>query len=151
MDKFSDRVKGLRLKMNLSQKELADRAGLSTRTIQYYELNERMPKNIEILNTLADILHTTPEYLVGKKGVFVAEAYDKGGAQSARDINELVTEVTGVFAGGELDDAALDGVMRALTEAYWIAKDNNKKYGNKKGRKKKRRPAEPDDRFDDAE
>ena len=36
------------------------------------------------------------------------------------------------FAGGKLSDDALDGAMRALNEAYWIAKDKNKKYGRKK-------------------
>lgn len=37
-----------------------------------------------------------------------------------------------MFAGGKLSDDALDGAMRALNEAYWIAKDKNKKYGRKK-------------------
>ena len=37
-----------------------------------------------------------------------------------------------VLETGKLSDDALDGAMRALNEAYWIAKDKNKKYGRKK-------------------
>ncbi len=38
-----------------------------------------------------------------------------------------------MFAGGTLSDDAMDGAMRALSEAYWIAKEKNKKYGRRKG------------------
>ena len=62
------------------------------------------------------------------------EACDCG--KAARDIDELVSEVTGMFAGGRLSDEALDGAMKALNEAYWIAKEKNKKYSPKKYRKR---------------
>jgi hypothetical protein len=44
----------------------------------------------------------------------------------------MVSDVTAAFAGGRLDDEALDGAMQALTKAYWIAKEKNKKYTPKK-------------------
>ena len=44
-------------------------------------------------------------------------------------------EVSGMFAGGSLSEDALDGAMQALTRAYWIAKEKNKKYTPKKYRK----------------
>ncbi len=41
-----------------------------------------------------------------------------------------------MFAGGSLSEGdALDGAMQALTRAYWIAKDKNKKYTPRKYRK----------------
>ena len=46
-----------------------------------------------------------------------------------------MSEVTGMFAGGKLSEDALDGAMQALTRAYWIAKEKNKKYTPKKYRK----------------
>ena len=52
-----------------------------------------------------------------------------------QDIDELVGEVTGMFAGGHLDDESLDGAMKALNDAYWIAKEKNKKYTPKKYRR----------------
>ena len=61
---------------------------------------------------------------------------EKGGAKAAKDIEELVSEVTGMFAGGELSEDAIEGAYKALTDAYWIAKENNKKYAPKTRRKK---------------
>ena len=60
------------------------------------------------------------------------EAHQKGGAKAARDIDELVGEVTGLFAGGQLSEDALEGAMRALNDAYWKAKEKNRKYTPKK-------------------
>ena len=74
------------------------------------------------------------EKLLDTGETLVVAAHERGGAKAARDIDELVGEVTGMFAGGSLSDDALDGAMRALNEAYWIAKDKNKKYGRKKER-----------------
>ena len=62
------------------------------------------------------------------------EAHQKGGAKAARDIDELVGEVTGLFAGGQLSEDALEGAMRALNDAYWMAKEKNKKFTPKKYR-----------------
>ena len=43
--------------------------------------------------------------------------------------------MTGMFAGGRLSEEALEGAMKALNDAYWIAKEKNKKYTPKKHRK----------------
>ena len=65
----------------------------------------------------------------------VFEAYEKGGARSARDVDQIVSEVAALFAGGELSDEQKEGVMAALNRAYWDAKETNKKYTPKKYRK----------------
>ena len=66
--------------------------------------------------------------------MYTLTAQEKGGASAARDIEELVSEVTGLFAGGQLSEDALEGAMRALNDAYWQAKEKNKKYTPKKYR-----------------
>lgn len=43
--------------------------------------------------------------------------------------------MTGMFAGGSLSEEAIEGAMKALNDAYWIAKEKNKKYTPKKYRK----------------
>ena len=88
------------------------------------------------IQKIADALNTTTEYLLGSSGTYVVEAHEKGGAKAAKDIEELVSEVTGMFAGGELSEDAIEGAYKALTDAYWIAKENNKKYAPKTRRKK---------------
>ena len=132
---FKDRLKEKRLEAGLSQAELAKRAGVTSRTIQNYELGQRKPANMVVIQKIADALGTTTEYLLGSSGSYVVEAREKGGAKAAHDIDELVSEVTGMFAGGKLSEEALEGAMKALNDAYWIAKEKNKKYAPKKYRK----------------
>jgi transcriptional regulator with XRE-family HTH domain len=131
---FKDRLKEKRTEAQLTQVELAEKAGVTARTIQNYELGNRKPSNMEIIQRIADALHTTTEYLLGSSGAYVIDAHEKGGAKAARDIEELVGEVTGLFAGGELSEESLEGAMKALNDAYWIAKEKNKKYTPKKYR-----------------
>ena len=132
---LKDRLKEKRAEAGLTQAELAQKAGVTTRTIQNYEMGERVPSNLGIAQKLADALGTTVEYLLGSGGKLIVEAHEKGGAKAARDVEELVSEVQGLFAGGRLDDEAMDGVMQALLDAYWLAKKENRKYTPKKHRK----------------
>ena len=129
---FKERLKQKRVEAGMTQVQLAQSAGVTARTIQNYELGTRKPSNLEVVQKIADVLHTTTEYLLGSSGTYVVEAHEKGGAQSARDIEQLVSEVTGLFAGGELSEESLEGAMKALNDAYWIAKEKNRKYAAKK-------------------
>ena len=129
---FAENLKEKRAQSGLTQAELAMKAGVTARTIQNYELGTRKPGNMVIVQRMAGALGTTTERLLSSGERLVVAAHERGGARAAKDINELVSEVTGMFAGGKLSDDALDGAMRALNEAYWIAKDKNKKYGRKK-------------------
>ena len=132
---FKDKLKEKRLEANLTQVQLAEKVSVTPRTIQHYELGTRKPTKLDIVEKLAKALNTTPEYLLGQNGLLVVAAHEQGGSKAARDIDELVSEETGMFAGGRLSDEALDGAMKALNDAYWIAKEKNKKYTPKKYRK----------------
>ena len=132
---FKERLRELRLRSGLTQAELAKKIEVSERTIQNYEMGKRRPQNFEIVSKMAEALGTTSESLLGATGGYVVEAAEKGGSQAAKDIDQLVNEVTGLFAGGELSEDALEGAMKALNDAYWLAKEKNKKYTPKKYRK----------------
>lgn len=128
---FKERLKEKRKEAGLSQTELAARVGVTSRTIQNYELGTRKPQNVEVVQKLADVLHTTTDYLLGNADRQILAAYVRGGSKAARDVEELVSEISGLFAGGELDEEEKDAVMAALTRAYWDAKEDNKKYAPK--------------------
>ena len=132
---FKEKLKEKRVEANLTQVQLAEKISVTARTIQNYELGTRKPTKYAIVEQLAAALGTTAEYLFGQSGMLVLDAQEKGGSKAAKDIDELVGEVTGMFAGGHLDDESLDGAMKALNDAYWIAKEKNKKYTPKKYRK----------------
>lgn len=129
---FQDRLREKRLAKNLTQVQLAEAVSVTPRTIQHYESGTRRPTKMVIIEKLAAVLDTTPEDLLGNQGLLVVAAHEQGGPRAAMDIEELVSEVTGLFAGGRLSDEALDGAMKALNDAYWIAKEKNKKYAPKR-------------------
>ena len=132
---FGDKIKELRTSAGMSQQELANKAGLSLRSIQNYESNQRYPKDVAILNKLCKALNTTIEELMKEEDNFIQEASEKYGTRGKKDAQKLVDELGGLFAGGELNEEDKDKVFRAITEMYWRDKDNNKKYTPKKYRK----------------
>ena len=132
---FGDRIKELRNLADMSQQELANRTGLSLRSIQNYESNQRYPKDVAILNKLCTALGTTIEELMKEEDQFILEAASKFGSRGKSDAEKLIEEVGGLFAGGELNEEDKDKVFRAITEMYWKAKDKNKKYTPKKYKK----------------
>lgn len=60
-----ERLRKLRLKRNLSQKELADYLNLSPSLVSGYETGERVP-SLEKLLALADFYQCSTDYLLGK-------------------------------------------------------------------------------------
>lgn len=128
---FKERLKGKRVEAGLTQAELAEKVSVTARTIQNYEMGTRRP-NSKVVADLANALGTTVDYLLTSADVYAIAAKEKGGSRAARDIDELVGEVTGLFAGGQLSEDALEGAMRALNDAYWLAKEKNKKFTPKK-------------------
>ena len=60
---FKERLKEKRAEANLTQVELAEKAGVTARTIQNYELGNRKPSNMTTVQKIADALNTTTEYL----------------------------------------------------------------------------------------
>lgn len=58
------KLKNLRLQSGLTQKQLAERMGVTTSVISYYELDERCPSP-EVLIRLANIFHVSTDYLLG--------------------------------------------------------------------------------------
>ena len=58
---FKERLKEKRAEANLTQVELAEKAGVTARTIQNYELGNRKPSNMTTVQKIADALNTMDE------------------------------------------------------------------------------------------
>lgn len=132
---FGEKLRTLRLKKGLTQQQLAKEAGLGLNTISNYEKGKTYPKNREVYATLANILGVTANELHNETDDFIAAAEEKYGYRGKKQAKELADELTGLFAGGELADEDLEEMMRGIQEAYWIAKEKNKKFTPKKYRK----------------
>ena len=132
---FGEKLRAERKKSGLTQAELAQKAGLGLKTITNYENGTTYPRKREIYSVLGEILGVDADYLRNENDEFIEAAEKQFGYRGKKQAMELVEEMGGLFAGGELSDDDLDGVMKALQDYYWKAKEDNKKYTPKKYRK----------------
>lgn len=127
---FSERLKSLREERGLTQVQLGNLSGISTRMIQKYESGSR--PQVDSAQKLAEALKISVSELLGESGTLVAEAGEKYGTRGAKQAEQLMSEVIGLFAGGEMAEEDMDVMMKAISDAYWIAKEKNRKYTPKR-------------------
>ncbi|MGF7057763.1 helix-turn-helix domain-containing protein [Brassicibacter mesophilus] len=68
MVSIGDRISSLRKELNLNQKELADKVGLTEASLSRYENNLREPK-AEIIARIAKVLGCSTDYLLGQTDI----------------------------------------------------------------------------------
>lgn len=61
---FGTALKELRTRSGMSQKQLAEKLGITKSVISYYEQSERTPSP-EMLAKIAGVFHVTTDYLLG--------------------------------------------------------------------------------------
>lgn len=133
--KFNERLKKFREDKGLTQVQLSELSGISSRMIQKYESGKSRPR-FDAAEKLAGALNVQVIDLLGRNEILVAQAAEKYGTRGAKQAQQLTEEVTGLFAGGDIAEEDLDVMMKAIQDAYWIAKEKNKKYIPKKYRSK---------------
>jgi len=105
---FGDKVKNARLALNLSQTELAERIGITERSIYSYEQAGIIPRTT-VLKKLADSLGVTVAYLMDKKEtdkqknideeLFLANARNEYGYKGAREAQAIIEQASALFCG----------------------------------------------------
>ncbi|MBR2562009.1 MAG: helix-turn-helix transcriptional regulator [Eubacterium sp.] len=125
---FGEKLRILRKKNHLSQIDLAKRLGVSLRTLSGWENDGRHPKQAEQYDKIAAIFDYDVELLRDDSDLFITKAGEVYGSRARKQAEKIVNDLTGMFAGGVLSEADQDAVMRALQDAYWEAKEANRKY-----------------------
>lgn len=145
---FGEKLKSVRLTLNLSQSELAEKTGISERSLCTYEQTGILPRSNN-LRKLADALNVSVSYLLDdeetdpKKNIdhdiFIANSKNRYGYKGAREATELLSRASALFAGGELDDEAKELFFQSLMEVYLDSKQEarNKFSPKKRARKHK--------------
>ena len=128
---FSEKVKNARIVMNLSKTELAEKVGVSERSLYTYEETGTRPRKA-VLHRLAEALNVTVAYLMDDEEtdrhknidaeLFLANAKNQYGARGAREAQAVLDRATALFAGGELEEEAKDIFMQSLQEVYLESK-----------------------------
>ncbi len=141
MKAFADKVKDARTSLGLSQPQLAEMIGVSTRTILSYEKGEKKPR-AATLAKLAKALRVSIRFLSDdecenpaedlEKDNYLEEARELYGARGARDVDRLLEDNAALFAGGELSQEQKDAFFEAVMKAYITCKEEARsKFGRK--------------------
>lgn len=114
--RFGEKVRDLRKKHSLTQDELAKCLGVSKRTVIGWERDGRYPRNVEILEKMADIFHVPLTYIQPDQSLFIERAAATYGKKGKIEAQHLAFELTELFASGELTAQDMDGIMYQMTK-----------------------------------
>jgi transcriptional regulator with XRE-family HTH domain len=135
---FGEKFKAERERMGLKQQEIADKLGINRRMITRYENGLSFPRSRDAYKKIADLFGVEVNYLLTEDEQFVVDAGAQYGSRGRKQAQELIADMSGLFAGGTLSPQDEDAVMKALQEIYWQAKERNtEKYTPKKYKEKK--------------
>jgi transcriptional regulator with XRE-family HTH domain len=128
---FGEKLINARITLNLSQTELAEKVGVSERSIYSYEQTGTLPRTA-VLKRLADALNVSVSYLMDEEEtdklknmsdeLFIANARNEYGYKGAREAQAVLSRASALFAGGELDDEAKEVFFQSLMEVYLESK-----------------------------
>ena len=141
MKTFPEKVKEARVSLGISQPQLGKKIGLSVRSVIAYEKGEKKPRPASMLK-LAKALGVSVRFLSDdecedpmadiEKDDYIAEARERYGAAGAKNMDELLSANTALFAGGELSQEQKDAFFEAVMKAYITCKEEaRRKFGKK--------------------
>ena len=141
MKTFSDKVKEARVSLGISQPQLGKKIGLSVRSVIAYDKGEKKPRPASMLK-LAKALGVSVKFLSDdecenpmadiEKDDYIAEARERYGVAGAKNMDELLSANTALFAGGELSQEQKDAFFEAVMKAYITCKEEaRRKFGKK--------------------
>lgn len=143
---FGDRIKAARQAAEMTQEALAERIGVSRRTIVLYETNRRKPKNAGTIIDLAKALDVSTDYfmtddelkLIQEQDAFLEQAGEQYGNRGKAQARLILDQTSALFAGGGLSEEDKEAFFKTMTEIYFDAKEKAKKYAPNKYRKDKK-------------
>lgn len=128
---FGQKVRQARRELHLSQSELAEKTGISQRSLYAYEQMDVLPRSGNI-QKLANALNVSVSYLLNEsqtnqrngleQDLFLANVKDEYGYKGVREASEILSRASALFAGGELDEESKDIFFRSLMEVYLESK-----------------------------
>lgn len=142
MKTFGEKIREARYTAGMTQLQLSEAVGVSTRSIKGYEDNTKHPR-VGTIYLLAKALGISVKYLTDDncqnplediaKDEYVIETQKQYGTKSANELRAMMDECAALFAGGELPEEEMDAYFQAMAEAYGYCKAKAKeKYGRKK-------------------
>ena len=113
-------IKELRALRGLSQKELADKLGISAQNLNNYESGQRNPGN-KILPALADALGVTASYLRGDAPKLAVYDWETGCTLALPIVSEPVIYEYGIFYLVDHPDVGIIAVIQSEGVQFTLA------------------------------
>ena len=126
---LGNRLRALREKRKLTQKELAEKLNIPNQNISNYERDFRQP-DYETLQMLADFFGVTTDYLLGRSGKLpqLTKKDEKDIAKKMESIlEEMDSDTALAFDGEPMDEETKELVRAAIESNLRLAKQIAKK------------------------
>ena len=145
MKSIGEKIRTRRIEMQLTQTELAQKAGLTTRTVSKYETGAANPRGLN-LHRLSEVLGLSEAYLTNpeiedpsyglEEAPYVSEVRSVYGRKAGADMQQLLEGVQAMFAGGSTPQEDKDLFFQAVMQAYMeTKKDAQERFTPKKYKK----------------
>ena len=142
---FSKRLAELRHDHGMTQRELADKIGVSRGTIGMYEISKRDP-DTDTLVKIARVFNVTTDYLLGNtdlvkesvsnKDFYISEDYAEKYNVTKKDLTEyknFIKYAGTLFMNDQVAEEDKEALFKDISNMFWESKEiNKKKYGRKK-------------------
>ena len=129
---FGKKIRELRTEKGLSQKELADKLGVTFRTVRGWETEGRYPKKRELYDKIAEVLECKRAFLLNEEDEFYAEVTEKYGSRGLKQAQAILDQATALFAGGELSEQDQLAFVHEIQALYLDSKERAKRFTPKK-------------------
>lgn len=93
---LGERIKSARRECGMTQKDLADKTGMTYQQISQYERNERQPK-VETLVRISNALNKSLESFVNYEEMFAANAIQKSHVVVPNEMLDDILDIMDVF------------------------------------------------------
>lgn len=93
---LGERIKSARRECGMTQKDLADKTGMTYQQISQYERNERQPK-VETLIRISNALNKSLESFVNYEEMFAANAIQKSHVVVPNEMLDDILDIMDVF------------------------------------------------------
>ena len=130
---LGQKIKKARLNLNLSQKELSEKTGISERSLYSYEQLNIMPRSGN-LKKIASVLNVSINYLLSDD--FSNDNIND--PENDDELNKLLNKTSDLFLNDELDDIVKDMFFQSIMEIYLSSKKQENKSVNLRVKRNKK-------------
>ncbi len=129
---IGDKILYLRQKLDMKQKELADKVGITEATLSRYENGKRNPRG-DIAAKLAKALGVTTDYLLNENSNDVSQhKVSTPTKKEQKDHDTFMEDAKALFMNGELDEDDKEKIFKDISDLFWESKKINKEKHSKK-------------------